>query len=365
MRKNAHQLVSYIAPAAPATRRPATGDEPYLRPEIGFTPKWYRDALGIDFNEQWHADPSYRRESILAMRAEIRSRFPHTAIGSIDRPDSPLDLLTGAYGACTIAAIYGLPIRFHSDNWPVAEIVPLTDDELERLQPPNLESNPFFLSLLDQMDWIERKEGCINGFINWQGVLNNAHRLRGEQLFLDLLMDPERCRHLFQCVATTMIDAAKIVHARQRATGVSVHFFTVSNCLVNLVSPDLYETLLLPFDKQISGAFEGIGIHNCAWTVDPYLGHYASVPGVSYMDMGLESDFETARALFPEARRAVMYRPTELAGKSEADLMADMERIARELGPCDLVMADIESGTPDARVQWVVDTCRRISERMA
>ena len=59
-----HQLISYIAPAAPATRRPATGHESFLRPEIGFTPKWYHDAIGVDFGRRWHDDPAYRKEAL-------------------------------------------------------------------------------------------------------------------------------------------------------------------------------------------------------------------------------------------------------------------------------------------------------------
>ena len=66
------QLVSYIAPAAPATRRPARGDEPWLRPEIGFTPAWYRENLAIDFGRPFHLNPAYRRESVAHMRAELR-----------------------------------------------------------------------------------------------------------------------------------------------------------------------------------------------------------------------------------------------------------------------------------------------------
>ncbi|MBV5313159.1 MAG: hypothetical protein JZU47_07665, partial [Prolixibacteraceae bacterium] len=72
------QLISYIAPGAPATRRPASGPLPFLRPEIGFTPKWYRSALGIDFGEKWHTNPEYRRETRLQMYAELENRFPET-----------------------------------------------------------------------------------------------------------------------------------------------------------------------------------------------------------------------------------------------------------------------------------------------
>jgi hypothetical protein len=70
-RSSSRQLVSYIAPGAPATRRPADGAEPFLRPEIGFTPKWYLKSLDIDFGERWDADPAYRRETVLAMRERL------------------------------------------------------------------------------------------------------------------------------------------------------------------------------------------------------------------------------------------------------------------------------------------------------
>jgi len=106
------QLISYIAPAAPATRQPATGSEPFLRPEIGFTPNWYRTAIGIDFGRRWHTDPAYRCETLLVMRGELKRRFPETRIGGIDRPDKPLDMLTGTYGCNSVAAIYGIPIIY-------------------------------------------------------------------------------------------------------------------------------------------------------------------------------------------------------------------------------------------------------------
>jgi hypothetical protein len=69
-------LVSYIAPGAPATRRPAMGDEPYLRLEIGFTPAWYRQHADIDFGARIHTDPAYRRESVPEFIAGFRETNP-------------------------------------------------------------------------------------------------------------------------------------------------------------------------------------------------------------------------------------------------------------------------------------------------
>lgn len=355
------QLVSYIAPAAPATRRPATGTEPFLRPEIGFTPAWFRQHADIDFGARFHTDPDTRRRGVAAMRSVLRKRFPGTAIGGIDRPDAPPDLLTGTFGACTVAALFGVPVVHAADRWPTCVPAGLTDRQLARLEPPDLDRSPHFARLMEQLDRIERGEGRVEGFINWQGVLNNAHRLRGEALFLDLLEEPEKARHLFACVTETMIRAAARVHRRQRRSGVDVRFLTVSNCLVNLVSPRVYQNLLLPFDRRLAAVHGCLGVHNCAWNATPYLGHYAAIPGVAYLDMGLATDLPRARRLFPDARRAVMYTPMALANKPPAAIRADLARIAQDLGPCDLVCADIDAGTPDERVHLLLNACREIS----
>lgn len=355
------RLISYIAPAAPATRRPAEQSMPRLRPEVGFTPQWYRAELGIDFGRRWHTDPGYRRQTVVAMRELLRRRFPGTRIGGIDRPDRPLDLLTGLFGTCAVAAIYGVPIVYAEDNWPNSAHQYLSDDQLANLRPPDLDTNPFFRELLEQVEWIAAREGRPQGYVNWQGVLNNSQRLRGQQLFCDMIDRPALARHLFDCVSTTMIDAACRLHARQRAAGVEPGFFTLSNCLVNMVSPQQYAELLLPFDRRIAETFGLLGIHNCAWTADPYIDHYATVPHLGYIDMGLGSDLRRARDAFPHARRALMYTPMDLAGKPLETIREDLRRIARQYAPCDLVVADIEHGTPDERVWAVLELCEELS----
>ena len=354
------QLISYIAPGAPATRRPASGELPFLRPEIGFTPKWYSKSLGIDFGERWHTDVEYRRQTRIKMREELDKRFPGTPIGS--NGENTTDILTGLYGASSVAAIYGVPIRYDSEQWPTSEHHYFSDEEVDKLTPPDLEQNPFFKTLMEQVDRIGEEEGQIYGFMNWQGVLNNAQRLRGQDIFMDMFMARERTMHLLDCVCSTMIDATKRLHQKQQKYRDIVPFFTVSNCLVNMVDPDLYEEFLLPFDIKIAEAFDGIGIHNCAWSATPYLDKYAKIPGIAYLDMGKDSDLIKARDLFPETRRSIMYTPMELAGKPVDQISEDLKRIALEYGPCDIVAADIEYGTPDGKVMDFIEICNSISK---
>jgi len=53
----------------------------------------------------------------------------------------------------------------------------------------------------------------------------------------------------------------------------------------------------------------------------------------------------------------------DLKNKRWADIRADLDRIAEELGPCDLGLPDIEADVPDERIGAVLDYCQEISER--
>ena len=362
---SAGQLISYIAHAAPATRRPAQGDEPFIRPEIGFTPRWYHEALGLDFGEAWHTDPAYRADTILAMARETDQRIGRRAdLGILQSTDNPVDLLTGTFGALLVPGLFGVPIWYQSTEWPWSEHGQhLTDDELDALQPADFDDNLFWDAFMQQLDWIEKHTGRIEGFINWQGMVNTAYRLRGEALFTDMISAPERVHRLFDCVAETMIEGIQRLYGRQKESGVEYNHVTISNCLVNMLSPRHYQRLVLPYDRRLAEAFSMIGIHNCAWNADPYVPHYVTLPNVAYIDMGLESDLIAAKAAFPNARRALMYTPMDVAHKSDEALAKDLNRIAREYGPCDLVCADIDIDTPDARIHQIFDLCETISQK--
>ena len=356
-----NQLKYYIALGAPPTRTPATGDEPFMRPEAGFNPSWFHRFCGIDFSEEWHRDPKLRLRGYEKMAAEIKRRFPGYNIGEV-LDDKPPDLLTGTYGIGVVDMIFGRSLVYAPDRWPVPIGEPLTDEEADSLSVPDIENNGFLHQILAQLDEIAQLTGSARGYLNWQGVLNTAFRLRGQEIFIDMMMAPNRAQHLFGVVAETMIRSAKMVYARQRELGVDYQFLTVGNCTVNMAGPRLYEQLLLPHDRTIRQEFRDFGVHNCAWSVTPYLDAYASIADVGYIDMGFNSDLKRARQTFPNARRNLLYTSMDLKNKSDAQIVEDFERIARDLAPCDVGLPDIESDVPDARIMFAIDLCSRLAE---
>ena len=80
--------------------------------------------------------------------------------------------------------------------------------------------------------------------------------------------------------------------------------------------------------------------------------------------MGIDSNLAEASEEFPYARRALMYRPTDLVNKSLQAIEADLEKIANQYAPCDIVVADIEADAPDKRILDFLELCDRINNRM-
>jgi hypothetical protein len=359
---NNHQLRYYIALSAPPTRAPADGAEPFMRPEVGFNPSWFKKYCGVDFSHRWHNDPDYRLESYQLMSDEIRRRFPGRNIARVDE-DQPPDLLTGVYGTAVVPAMFGQSVRYFVDKWPAPHAAPLSDKQADALVPLDVDNNEAFQAILAQLDRIEQLTGSARGYLNWQGVLNTSFRLRGENRFMDMAANPKRAHHIFDCVAVTMIDGIKSLQKRQKKAGMDDKFGTIANCVVNMISPEHYHEHLLPYDLKIRAEFENFGIHNCAWIVDPFMDSYATVPRLGYLDMGITSDLKRAKRLFPDTRRNILYTSMDLANKSQEQIRSDFEQIATQFAPCDVGMPDIEIDVSDDRVKLTMDLCSEFTEK--
>ena len=102
--------------------------------------------------------------------------------------------------------------------------------------------------------------GSAKGYLNWQGILNSAFRLRGESIFVDMVETPSRAHRLFDVVATVMVEAARMFYERQRRYGWMFAWISTGNCMLNMISPRHYREILLSYDLRLREAFEGFGV---------------------------------------------------------------------------------------------------------
>lgn len=357
---NILKLRNHIPIGAPARREVANGTESDMRVSLGFVPGWYYKRCRVDFSERWHKDPYYRFQSLKVMKKELCKTFPMIDYWREDFNDD-LATISGCYGAYVIPLAFGFPLIYQKDRWP--EINPkkpkLSDQEIDKLNPDKIINGPFVEELFGQMDIIEKKWGRIYGYLNWQGVLNNAFHLRGEQIFMDFYDKPDLAKHLFQVITEVMIRLAKMVQRRQRESGFYINHFSVSNCTLNMISPETYREFLLPLDIKIAQNFERFGFHTCNWNVTPYIEEIKKIPNLGYLDMGIRSDLTRVKYAFPDTRRALIYSPERLLRAPLEEIKKDMVVVYQELSPCDIVMADIEANTPDNKIINFIDICRK------
>lgn len=357
------QLRNHIPIAGPARREPVDGSETAMRVSLGFEPAWYTARCDVDIGEQWHRDPLVRHEALAVMKTELLRAFPEVPYWRAE-DDRDLSTISGVFGAYPVPHMFGIPLRYYPDKWPELEPTrKLSIEEIEALTPESVLDSPVLEELFRQMESIAREWGPIHGYVNWQGVLNNAFSIRGSEIFVDIYERPAFVHRFLDLIADVMIGAARRVQARQRESGFEIDQFSVSNCVVNMISPDDYATFVAPRDARIAGYFDYFGVHTCNWNITPYIEPLSSLPSVGYLDMGIESDLPRVRATFPDTRRAVMYSPWRLHQAPIDEIRADMEAIYQGLAPCDIVMADIQSDTPDSRVKELLAICRELEER--
>ncbi len=227
-----------------------------------------------------------------------------------------------------------------------------------------LDHNPVVQDLFRQMDIIEQTWGPIHGYLNYQGILNIALKVRGNDIFLDLFDDPPFVKGFFRHIACTIEALSKRVQARQRASGFHVNLLSMSNCVMNMVSPEQYEEFVLPLDMYLSTQYERFGIHTCNWDATPYLKPLRKIQKMGYLDTGIMADLAQIKKMFPDTRRAVLYSPVQLENNPEEQILSDIQRIATEYAPCDIVLADVEATTPDSRVRWFLEAVEEIALRM-
>ena len=101
-----------------------------------------------------------------------------------------------------------------------------------------ISQRPCVSQLLDQMEFTEQKWGAIHGYLNYQGVPNIATKVRSQEIFLDLIGDSEFAHRFFRHIARTIEGTSKMIQERQRKSGFAADLLSVSNCVINMISPE-------------------------------------------------------------------------------------------------------------------------------
>lgn len=190
------------------------------------------------------------------------------------------------YGMCTEPSAFGAKCVFWKNEFPFAEKIIHTSDDISKLKLPNPQTDgllPFMLNRLVKAQPVIEKLGHKIRFSVSRGPLNIASFLMGTTEFLTtMMMEPEATHQLLRIIT----DFLKSWHKLQRNTFPTIDGIMMLDDIVGFVGEEEFLEFGYPYLKELYDVNAGVKLfHNdadCAMSVKyyPELGINLYNPGI-------------------------------------------------------------------------------------
>ena len=327
----------------------------------GFMPSWWYKEYEITFGKEYHSNPEVRKITLVKCQRLLKERFGHLPnffCGYDYQSSYPVER---PYGDALIPGLFGCSIIYDTaSGHPFAEQLHLADDRVFALEIPDIKNHPLIESIYP-FPQEDVPKNTVIGELGLEGVLNIALKLCGEQIFIDMITNPDRAHHVFRVIAETMDQLGHLACERRDPESKKPTYLTTCNCTINMVSGDMYRKQLLAYDQHLYESFDIFGIHNCPWPIDQYLKSYAQMKSLAYLDMGMESDIDLVHRLFPDLTPSVFfYPPDEFRRLSIPQIKKETTELGKRIGRGYVLLQDIEVGTTDAQIEAAYEAASKL-----
>ena len=220
----------------------------------GFMPSWWTQEYGITFHKDFHLNPSVHKETLCKMASILNERFgnlPNFFFSPFDYADSyPAERI---YGDALIPALFGSEVSFDdASGHPYADCPCLSDEQIFSLSVPDVENSSAIRAILDNCP---DSNTPITGELGYEGVLNIAYKLRGQEIFLDLIQKPDLAAHLLDVIFQTIDNTVHTARKWQNLTNPKPTYFVHADCMVSMISGEMYSKHLLELCSRVTKAY--------------------------------------------------------------------------------------------------------------
>lgn len=294
--------------------------------DIVFHPSWWNKHVGIVFDEDFFYNPLRRVEDEKRMEKELHDRFGEFGLGADYEKDLP------QIGAVHLAAGYllsemlGCGIEYEANAAP--QVICPHHETLEIDEEAPFES-PAFKKIQQLIEQLKARYGYVCGDINWGGVLNLAIDLKGESIFMDMIMEPDKTRAYFNAIARVVERFFSYIYSETKTTSISVNrlarlldepVYIHSECSHTMISEEDYRDFLLPIDIEWSKKYQPYGIHYCGKDPHRHAAQFAQIPHLAFLDLGWGGDVKLLREHLPETFFNIRLNPVELNSYTHEEL---------------------------------------------
>lgn len=336
--------------------------------DIVLLPEWWHKNEGITFDRDFFYHPLKRVEVEQQKEKVLYDRWGKFGMGQHHNDARP------EIGAVHLAAGYllsemmGCEVRY-SENHPPQVLA--AHMELENVSVDDAFNSAAFKQVLTLADALKSKYGHLTGDINWGGILNIAMDLRGENIFLDMMMTPDEVKAYFASIASVIEKFTSYLQTETGSTSISVNrgvrhlqkpVLLHSECSHTMISAEDYEEFLLPYDIAWSQN-RPYGIHYCGPDPHRMAASFAKIPHLDFLDLGWGGDVKILREHLPDTFLNIRLSPVELAKQSGDEIRKTITRLVHDSGNPYLTgvcCINIDDSVSDEKIDTIFETVEEL-----
>ncbi len=340
--------------------------------DIVLAPEWWHSTTGITFDEDFFYHPSRRIEVEQQMEKVLYNRWGNYGIGnraSELRPEIGAVHLAAGF---LLSELLGCTVEYSAAHPP--QVIPLGIDTLS-LPVTSIFDHPRFKKFEKMADTLYDSFGYITGDINWGGVLNIALDLRGENIFLDAMDNPNMVDIFFSSLAKAIEDFTGYIYRRTGTTSISVNrtidavqskILLHSECTHTMISEEFYRTHLMRFDQLWSRSRQPFGIHYCGNDPHRFADCFAKLPALDFLDVGWGGDIATLRKALPDTFLNIRLDPVSLVHRSPTEIESIVTDLAAQAGDpwlCGFCCINIDDSMPDENIAAIFRSAAELRDQ--
>ncbi len=242
----------------------------------------WESLIGLD-QRSYYQDPAYYLEYYLRMKIEKFLRLPD---------DTPLTLdIPLVFGVTHEAGLLGQTIHLDSGGEPSFSHQGIVDEHTQFPDCAPFRETPYFLHLISFYTALKNIAGEYFHVIfpQWyRGPQGTALYVRGfENFCLDLYLNEDFVHRLLRYITNT---AREFSRWRSGYTGEPIGRGDLFNDDIPLISPQMYEKFILPYEQEMSEFFGGIYYWHSCGDVAPYISLIQQLPDIDLIDFGVSME---------------------------------------------------------------------------
>ena len=342
--------------------------------DIVFHLDWWHKNVGISFDESFFYDPQWRVEDVQKMVLLLYERFGDLGLGEDH------DKMLPQIGAVHLASGYllsemlGCKVEYYEDAPP--QVLCAHRESLD-FEVEEAFCSHAFQRLVKLVEQLKAKHGYVVGDINWGGVLNIAIDVRGEEIFTDMLLEPEKANVFFRKIAQVIDKFIWYVQTNTGSSSISVNrsarLFDYpvaihSECSHTMISEEDYRRFFLPIDQEWSLRHKPYGIHYCGKDPHRMASAFAEIERLEFLDVGWGGDVALLRKHLPDTFFNIRLNPVDIQKYSYEELVKNIsERVAAsgpDLTKTVLCCVNMDKSVSDQRIYEIFHVADNIIRSM-